>query len=306
MANNAMDVLSKARGEIGYSRWTDPQQGTKYGRYYAKLTGSSYYGQNGVPYCAMFVSWVFAQVGATCPGLPEAYCPYILSKARNAGAVLSSKQSAKPGDVILFDWGGDGVCDHVGIVEKNFGSYVQTIEGNTSSGTSGSQSNGGVVARRTRSWGTVKAVVRPTYGGSSKPSTSTGTSSSSRIKVDGLWGMDTSGAIQSQLGTVADKIVSSQWTGNKKYLPNCTTGWEFKNDATGSPMVRKLQMGLNKYGNYGLVVDGLMGKATVTAVQKWLRTKCGYVKHVIDGVAGPDTCANVQNAVNAGMFATLK
>ena len=29
MANNANDVLKIARGEIGYSRWTDPQPGTK-------------------------------------------------------------------------------------------------------------------------------------------------------------------------------------------------------------------------------------------------------------------------------------
>ena len=32
----ASEVLRIAAGEIGYSRWTDPQPGTKYGRWYAQ------------------------------------------------------------------------------------------------------------------------------------------------------------------------------------------------------------------------------------------------------------------------------
>ena len=40
---------------------------------------------------------------------------------------------------------------------------MTTIEGNTSSGDGGSQSNGGVVARRQRGYGSVRCVVRPDY-----------------------------------------------------------------------------------------------------------------------------------------------
>lgn len=36
----ANDVLRIAAGELGYSRWTDPQPGTKYGRWYAQAHGS--------------------------------------------------------------------------------------------------------------------------------------------------------------------------------------------------------------------------------------------------------------------------
>ena len=36
-----------------------------------------------------------------------------------------------PGDIIFFDWEGDGIADHVGIVEKVDGDFVYTIEGNT-------------------------------------------------------------------------------------------------------------------------------------------------------------------------------
>lgn len=161
----ASDVLRVAAGEIGYSRWTDEQQGTKYGRWFAQSHGS-WYGTNGVPYCAMFVSWVFAQAGQSLPGLPTASCSVIVANNRGTSRSKTTSQ-AQPGDVVLFDWNpsaGDG-ADHVGIVESNNGSYLTTIEGNTSSGSSGSQSNGGGVWRRTRAWSDVYAVYRPEYSG---------------------------------------------------------------------------------------------------------------------------------------------
>jgi CHAP domain. len=34
------------------------------------------------------------------------------------------------GEIIFFDWNGDGVPDHVGIVESSDSSTVYTIEGN--------------------------------------------------------------------------------------------------------------------------------------------------------------------------------
>lgn len=152
-------VLDIARGEIGYNRWADPKEGSKYGRWFAQLSGDSYYGTSGVPYCAMYVSWVFAQAGQSAPGLPGAYCPWIVDAGRNAGATVSTR-NAQAGDIVLFDWGGDGVSDHVGIVEANNGSYLTTIEGNTSSG---NDSNGGKVQRRTRAYSTIVCIIRPPY-----------------------------------------------------------------------------------------------------------------------------------------------
>lgn len=154
-------VLEIARGEIGYSRYTDPQNGSKYGRWYAQLTGDSYYGANGVPYCAMFVTWVFHHAGQAAPGLPGAYCPWIVNAGKKAGQTVPVR-NAKMGDIVLFDWGGDGVSDHVGIVEANNGSYLTCIEGNTSNT---NNSNGGTVARRTRAYSTVICIIRPNYNG---------------------------------------------------------------------------------------------------------------------------------------------
>lgn len=263
----ANDVLRIAAGEIGYSRWTDPQQGTKYGRWYAQKTGDSYYGQSGVPYCAMFVSWVFDQAGQSVPGLPGAYCPYIKRDGINAGLRVN-KYQAKPGDIVLFDWGGDGVPDHVGVVEVNRGSYLQTLEGNTSTGTSGSQGNGGVVARRTRSFGTINTILRPQYG-VSQNSQPAPVSTDGKLDVDGYWGKATNAKIQSLLGTPVDGIVSHQPTSNKQYLASCvaTGAWEFTNSyGGGSQMIIELQRRL------GVTADGWFGPESIKALQTVMGT----------------------------------
>lgn len=190
-------LLSVARGQIGYSRWDDPETGTKYGRWYAEMYGPAWLGGNGVPYCAMFVSWVFDRAGVKVKWLPDTYCPNIHSRIESTNDDYSSK-NAEPGDVVLFDWQRDGEDDHVGIVEENTGSYLVTIEGNTSSGSSGSQGNGGKVARRTRSYAVTTIIGRPDFSAdarwvSSKDGKSwwydhgDGSYATSWEKIDGEW-----------------------------------------------------------------------------------------------------------------------
>ena len=160
----ADQALSFAADEIGYSRWDDPKPGTKFGRWYADYTGEPYYGTSGVPYCAMFVSWVLWLACVDAEGLPGAYVPWILSANRDAARMVLNEDAA-PGDLVMFDWNNDGVADHIGLVEVNHpeDGWMQTIEGNTSSGSSGSQSNGGGVYRRSRSYSSIIGVARPYY-----------------------------------------------------------------------------------------------------------------------------------------------
>jgi hypothetical protein len=282
MANNANDVLSVARGEIGYSRYTDPAAGTKYGRWFAQQTGQAWYGATGVPYCAMFVSWCLAQAGARCAGFPGAYCPSILNAARAAGRVVSSR-NAQPGDVVLFQWD-TGDVDHVGLVERNFGSYLQTIEGNVS----------GKVLRRTRSWGVVAAIVRPYYDSvtTQKPSTSTGTSSG-KLAVDGYWGSGTTRRLQQFFGTPQDGVVSSQnayWK-NAGITAGLTTGWEWVSNPTGSTVMRAIQ------ARIGAEADGILGPGTIKALEAHYGTEQ-------DGrLDSPSlTVQKMQAALNRGQF----
>lgn len=148
----ASKVLEVARKEVGYCRYDDPERGTKYGRWYAELVGDKAFGANGVAYCAMFASWVLAQAGVECAGMPGAYCPSIHHSQTLAASQL------RPGDLVLFDWEDDGTDDHIGIVASNdaAGKRIATIEGNTS---------GGRVAERTRAYSTICGGIRPAYDG---------------------------------------------------------------------------------------------------------------------------------------------
>ena len=114
------------------------------------------------------------------------------------------------------------------------------------------------------------------------------------LDVDGSWGTATTRYTQIMLGTVADGIVSSQPSANKKYLPNChTSSWKFVLlRSKGSQMVRTLQ------NLVGANVDGKCGKQTVTAIQKYLKAR-GYYDGALDGSMGPATVRGWQRYVNA-------
>lgn len=149
----ATDILDFARGEIGYSRWTDPEEGTKYGRWYAQETGEEWAGASGIAYCVMFVSYVFHFAGQNEPFLPNQNCDSVVREARAAGALVDPSD-AQAGDLVIFDWGDGGILDHIGIIESRDGNELVTIEGNTLNGQ---------VARRERTFDYVQYVVRPSY-----------------------------------------------------------------------------------------------------------------------------------------------
>ena len=184
-SGTAAKVLEVAASQIGIT------DGTKYGRWYEQNVDKDAYnydfGDDDVPWCAMFTSWCFNQAKAKCAGLPGAYCPSMLEAARRAGKTISTN-SAKAGDVVYFDWDG-GETDHVGIVESNDGMKLHTIEGNT---------DNGIVARKVRPYSCVAGVVRPDYA--SQSSTSVPSSSKpQKLAVDGILGKLTISELQRQL-----------------------------------------------------------------------------------------------------------
>jgi cell wall-associated NlpC family hydrolase len=70
---------------------------------------------------------------------------------------------AKRGDLVFFQFDEDAMPDHVGIVKnhnKTF-KFMRVYEGNTSSGKTGSQSNGDGFFIRKRTYTTIMAVARP-------------------------------------------------------------------------------------------------------------------------------------------------
>lgn len=61
---------------------------------------------------------------------------------QSRGKWQSAGSTPTAGSLIFFDWDGDGVSDHVGIVEKCENGVVYTIEGNTSTRVEGEHVRG--------------------------------------------------------------------------------------------------------------------------------------------------------------------
>lgn len=143
----ASKVVSIAAGQVGY----------KEGKNNSNKFGAAY-GMNNVSWCMEFIWWCMKQAGmdfyktASCTACYKHYASRAVSK-----------NSLRKGDIVFFDWDHSGDCDHVGIVEYVGSSRITTIEGNTSSGNSGSQSNGDGVYRRYRTYSQIAKAIRPAY-----------------------------------------------------------------------------------------------------------------------------------------------
>lgn len=116
-------------------------------------------GQPGWPYCAYGVEWFLKQAGAPqySGGLADMFRIWGNNGTNGFRRVNASDRI--PGDVVMFDWNGNGSADHVGVYIGN----GKTWEANTSPGSGGSQNDGGGIWIRERGLGNVCAVVRPPY-----------------------------------------------------------------------------------------------------------------------------------------------
>lgn len=132
-------AFEQAVTQIG---WTEKPAGSNLQKY------GAWYGMNGVPWCAIFVSWCYHFAGSTSfnPKLGRwAYCPFVVSDARAGRNGLSITTSPRRGDLVLYDWDDDGIADHIGLfdywIDEKAGTFA-SIEGNTSPTNA---SNGGMV-----------------------------------------------------------------------------------------------------------------------------------------------------------------
>ena len=146
---------------------------------------AAYYYQMGYAWCALAAFTAYLAEGSTAGkyGLREGkfsalYTPEIRAVAERGayGLASQSKTTIVKGTALLFDFGGSNgsEVDHIGIALGKPGQVVKaggktwrpgknsvvTVEGNTSYDDSGSQSNGGCVAIRTRSLTVIRAAVR--------------------------------------------------------------------------------------------------------------------------------------------------
>lgn len=255
--------------------------------YYGGPVNGSWY-----PWCCAFVWDIFRMCGLShlfYNGQKTAYCPTVENWARQNGQIVN-KAAAKYGDIILFDWGGDGVADHIGFVESynpNTGVYT-TIEGNTSDG---NDSNGGIVMRRTRYPSSVRCIIRPKYTDAtpSAPTdekwTATGTATSTANNLYVRMSPSTNGVVLGELMKGNRFEVNGEKSGKwvKAKVANMGIGWihsnyiKYDNTASNKPSKPAQDTVKNKQDkNERLFVGRVM--ATALNVRSWAGTGNPQIK----------------------------
>jgi cell wall-associated NlpC family hydrolase len=134
-------VVEIASTQIGQGEKPLNTNKTKYGKWF---------GYDGVAWCGIFVSWCYSLAGAQLPkiGFSKGYagCQTAVAYFRKNNRVTTNPMA---GNIVFFDWNGDGRFDHTGIFVRwiEVGKTFESIEGNTAIG---NDSNGGEVMLRSR------------------------------------------------------------------------------------------------------------------------------------------------------------
>jgi peptidoglycan hydrolase-like protein with peptidoglycan-binding domain len=299
------NIIDTAASQNGTKENPPNSNRTKYGEWY---------GMNGVSWCAIFVSWVYNEAGHPLGTIDSPkgyhYCPSAYNFWKRNNRITKDPQ---PGDIVLYDWNGDGLSDHTGIFIEwvKPGETFRAWEGNTSVT---NDSDGGQVMLRTRSARLVQAFVNPgVFGDVIPPLTGVlkkgdkGTQVTAiqkqlydlkyeGITVDGDFGATTEKLVkqfQQEHGLAVTGVVDAIVEGalqaelNKPKVADTklTTGIYLRKGNTGSAVVA-LQKALNKKGvNPAITADGVFGNETVVALKAY-QTDNGITA---DGVAGPET-----------------
>ena len=85
-------------------------------------------------WCACFVSWCANECGYIDAGIIPKYAGCVNGSQwfKDRGQWADRNYEPSPGTIIFFDWEGDSITDHTGIVERCENGNVYTIEGNSS------------------------------------------------------------------------------------------------------------------------------------------------------------------------------
>ncbi|UKJ09254.1 peptidoglycan-binding protein [Solitalea lacus] len=282
-----------------------------------KTIYGQWYGLDGVKWCCIFVSWVYHHAGHSLESIdrPKGYqsCQSGFNFWKRNNCIVKKPQ---PGDIVLYDWTGNGICDHTGIFVKWMDpekTVLQAWEGNTAQG---NDSDGGQVMLRERKKNLVKAFVTPIALKEELPSflndiLEKGDIGSDvtvlqkmlydldfKITVDGFFGSETeniikqfqqmhslsvTGIVTPELLGVIQEEVSSPAIPEKRI----TSGAFLKKGDSGNVVV-SIQHALNSLGiNPVLEEDGVFGNDTLAAVKAFQQKK--NLKP--DGIVGPATFA---------------
>ena len=140
------ELIRIATKEIGTKESPAGSNKVKYNTwiYGKEVEGSQF------PWCGAFVSWVYDQAGMRIKGggLTKGFvgCPYAVANVKKWGTIVTQPQE---GDVVFYDWQGDGKFDHTGIFQEHIGNgEFWAIEGNTSASNASDGGEVGIMKRK--------------------------------------------------------------------------------------------------------------------------------------------------------------
>ena len=145
--NNRLKFLNTLAGQVGSNGVILGDDSSAAGKWYATWYNSDF--TKDTPWCACFLSWAIDKNGGTLKFADVADGIVQLGsnwhpKTENGYSI----SKAVPGDLIFFDWDGDGNANHVGALLLKDGNRIYTIEGNS----------GGMVAVRYYSGGDARIM----------------------------------------------------------------------------------------------------------------------------------------------------
>jgi hypothetical protein len=248
------ELTKIAKGEIG-------NNGSKYRKWFYNRT-SDYYGVN---WCAVFISWLYNQVN----GLDK-----YLVKTDGAGTVARysdgkygkwyepNEITPKEGDIVMFRWGGTYTdkyhSDHLGYIYNADSSYIYTIEGNT--GSNNADYSSVMYKRYSRTNSVINGYYRPNYNEESDEEMNFAKGD----KSDGVLAYKSMLIQAEKLGLITQKVNADNIFGNGTLK------------ATKQVQTK-----------YKLVVDGIAGIKTITALNKALTDE---IKKLADKVKEVQQC----------------
>jgi peptidoglycan hydrolase-like protein with peptidoglycan-binding domain len=299
-------ILATAAAENGTKEFPAGSNKTEYGQWY---------GLDGVKWCAIFVSYIYYHAGNPLEQVDSVHgyqsCQSGYNYWKRIGRLTKDPQ---PADIVLYDWDGDGICDHTGI----FVGWVDAAktkfeawEGNT---TQGNDSDGGEVMLQTRHKSMVRAFASPLALKDGSPLNNNdilerGDSGTDvvvlqkmlfdlhfKITVDGDFGPETesvvrlfqqkhhlvvTGKVTTELLGVIQEEVNHPRISESKF----TTGSYLHNGDAGSAVLA-IQKTLNiKGADPKLEENGVFDKVTLSAVKEF-QEQHGLE---VDGIVGPLT-----------------
>ena len=235
--NSAKSYLGTVEGSAAHSDIIDLYNRGRYSDAYQMTTYD--------PWCCAFVVAMFVENNAAdiIPGY--AYCDGMIQVFKQWGRWKPKGATVKKGDIIFYDWNGDGSSDHVGIVVQNQFGELRVIEGNKSDS----------VAYRSISTGAsqIMGYGEPNYGGSDGQSLGNQTQSPTISKYDKEY-IKTLPLLSYGCKNIYVKVL--------QLLLNYYGGFNLEVDGDFGPKTKSAVADYQM--KYSLEVDGVVGKETWT------------------------------------------